>query len=226
MGEEHWHDISPEDTFAKLETQPAGLTNSEVVTRRERYGENKLQEPKKTPGWLRFLSQYHDPLNYLLITERPWLRFPSTPTIQVMQFSSSPFSQPMLSLAIGKKVRQSKPWTHSNRWPYRRASSVRDGVEQEVPTPLLVPGDVVRLEEGLNVPADVRIVESYQCKVDESSLTGESNSIKKTVGVLPTESLLADRNNMAYMGTTVASWSFGWDCGQYWNGDRTWSHCK
>lgn len=82
---------------------------------------------------------------------------------------------------------------------------VRDGVEKEVSTPFLVPGDVVKLEEGINVPADVRIVESYQCKIDESSLTGESDSIKKTTPALPTEALLADRNNMAYMGTSVAT---------------------
>ena len=62
-----WHDISPEETFSKLETQSEGLTEQEVLIRREKYGENKLQEPDKTPAWLRFLSQYNDPLNYLLI---------------------------------------------------------------------------------------------------------------------------------------------------------------
>ena len=204
MTQDHWHDISPEDTFLKLDTQPEGLTNSEVITRRERYGENKLQEPKKTPGWLRFLSQYHDPLNYLLIGAALVALSidPSHPGDAIFIFSV------LTANAIFGYWQEGQAEQAMDALKQMAVSTcivVRDGVEQEVPTPLLVPGDIVRLEEGLNVPADVRIVESYQCKVDESSLTGESNSIKKTVGVLPTESLLADRNNMAYMGTTVAS---------------------
>ena len=69
----------------------------------------------------------------------------------------------------------------------------------------LVPGDIVKLEEGLNVPADIRVVESYQCKIDESSLTGESNRILKSTDSLPSTTLLADRKNMAYMGTCVST---------------------
>ena len=53
--------------------------------------------------------------------------------------------------------------------------TLRDGFESEIPTTELVPGDIVKLEEGINVPADIRLLEVYQCRVDESALTGESN---------------------------------------------------
>ena len=82
---------------------------------------------------------------------------------------------------------------------------LRGEFESEVPTSELVPGDVVRLEQGLNVPADVRLLWSQQCKVDESALTGESLTVGKHTDALPKETVLADRKNMAFMGTTISS---------------------
>ena len=69
----------------------------------------------------------------------------------------------------------------------------------------ILPGDIVKLEEGLNVPADIRLLEVYQCRVDESALTGESEPITKRVHSLDANTLLADRRNMMYMGTTVST---------------------
>ena len=82
---------------------------------------------------------------------------------------------------------------------------VRNDTDIEIATSELVPGDIVNLYEGLNVPADIRILESYQCKIDESALTGESLTIEKSIESLPSDTLLADRKNMAFMGTNVAS---------------------
>ena len=83
--------------------------------------------------------------------------------------------------------------------------TLRDGFESEIPTTELVPGDIVKLEEGINVPADIRLLEAYQCRVDESALTGESEPITKHIESLDVNTLLADRRNMMYMGTTVAT---------------------
>ena len=82
---------------------------------------------------------------------------------------------------------------------------VRNDLDIEIATIDLVPGDIVNLYEGLNVPADIRILESFQCKIDESALTGESLTVEKFTESLPEETLLADRKNMAFMGTCVAS---------------------
>jgi len=81
----------------------------------------------------------------------------------------------------------------------------RDGMETEISTTKLVPGDIVKLDEGLNVPADLRITEAWQCKVDESALTGESMPTKTETESLPVDTLLADRKNILYMGTTVST---------------------
>ena len=73
----------------------------------------------------------------------------------------------------------------------------------EISTTELVPGDIVKVEEGLNVPADLRVSESWH--VDESALTGESMPTKVTDAVMLPETLLADRKNMLYMGTTIST---------------------
>ena len=83
--------------------------------------------------------------------------------------------------------------------------TLRDGFESEIPTTELVPGDIVKLEEGINVPADIRLLEVYQCRVDEYALTGESEPITKHLDAMDVNTLLADRRNMMYMGTTVAT---------------------
>ncbi|DAC47292.1 MAG TPA: ATPase, partial [Candidatus Poseidoniales archaeon] len=199
-----WHDISPEETYLKLETQSEGLTENEVLNRRKKYGENKLQEPDKTPAWLRFLSQYNDPLNYLLIGAAliALAINPDHPGDAIFIFLVLTANA---TFGFWQEGQAEQAMDALKKMAVSSCIVVRDGVEQEVSTPLLVPGDIVKLEEGINVPADVRIVESYQCKVDESSLTGESDSIKKTTAALPTEALLADRNNMAYMGTSIAT---------------------
>ena len=82
--------------------------------------------------------------------------------------------------------------------------SLRDGIECEISTRELVPGDIVRLEQGLNVPADIRIIESLRCKIDESALTGEPDAIMKTSELMEKDTILAERN-MAYMGTVMSS---------------------
>ena len=64
---DNWHKLSPVEVMIDLDVSRSGLSNSEVELRREKFGENKLAEPERTPGWKRFLSQYNDPLNYLLI---------------------------------------------------------------------------------------------------------------------------------------------------------------
>src|SRR5690625_5070629 len=85
------------------------------------------------------------------------------------------------------------------------ADVIRDGLRDEVEAVGVVPGDIVGLEAGDRVPADIRLVELSDLEVDESPLTGESEPVDKDVEALPAGTLLADRVNMAYMGTTVAA---------------------
>lgn len=87
------------------------------------------------------------------------------------------------------------------------AKVVRDGHEHTVPSEELVPGDLVLIEAGDKVPADVRLVRETELRVDESALTGESEQIHKDEVVLPAATPVADRRNMAYSGTSVTGGS-------------------
>jgi len=199
-----WHTESTEDVLLEFDTPLGGLSSSEAAIRLEKYGENKLREPVKTSAILRFLSQYHDPLNYLLIGAG------------LLALATHP-DQPGDAIFIGivltanaffgfwQENKAEQEMGALKQMTISRCVVCRDGMEMELSTVGLVPGDIVKLDEGLNVPADLRITEAWQCRVDESALTGESMPTKAVSGILPPETLLADRRNMLYMGTTIST---------------------
>ena len=199
-----WHTESNEDVLLEFDTPLGGLSSSEAAIRLEKYGENKLREPVKTSAILRFLSQYHDPLNYLLMGAG------------LLALATHP-DQPGDAIFIGivltanaffgfwQENKAEQEMGALKKMTISRCVVCRDGMEMELSTVELVPGDIVKLDEGLNVPADLRITEAWQCRVDESALTGESMPTKAVSGILPPETLLADRRNMLYMGTTIST---------------------
>lgn len=199
-----WHDLNSDETIHALDTDLNGLSEQEVQNRRSLHGMNKLKEPEKTSSLLRFFSQYHDPLNYLLITAAivALLIHPDQPGDAIFIFIVLTANA---TFGFWQEGQAEQAMDALKQMSVSTCVVIRDGIEWSIPTPDLVPGDVVKLDEGLNVPADIRVVESYQCKIDESSLTGESNSILKSTDALPSSTLLADRNNMAYMGTCVST---------------------
>ena len=199
-----WHDKSIEETLKVFDTPLEGLSSNEANLRIEKYGENKLKESQKIPGFIRFLSQYHDPMNYLLIGAALLLL-----AIHPDQLGEPIFIGIVLTLNAFFGFRQENQAEQAMDALKEMAVSVcvvcRDGMEMEIPTSEIVPGDIVKIDEGVKVPADIRIVESWQCKVDESALTGESMPTKLITDVLPSDTLLADRKNMIYMGTTIST---------------------
>ncbi len=202
--DEHWHNLSAKDCLMAQESTESGIDIDEVLRRQERFGLNKLAEPEKTSPFLRFLSQYNDPLNYLLIGAAlvALAIKPDHPGDAIFIFivlTANAFFGFWQESQAEQAMDSLKQMSISN------CVVIRGDYESEVPTSDLVPGDVVRLEQGLNVPADVRLLWSQQCKVDESALTGESLTISKKTEALSLDTVLADRNNMAYMGTTVSS---------------------
>ena len=202
--EEHWHNLSIEDSLVAQGSSESGISADEVIQRRKAYGLNKLDEPEKTSALLRFLSQYNDPLNYLLIGAAlvALAIKPDHPGDAIFIFivlTANAFFGYWQENQAEQAMDSLKQMSISN------CVVIRGDFENEVPTSELVPGDVVRLEQGLNVPADVRLIRSQQCKIDESALTGESLTIRKGTDHLAKETVLADRSNMAFMGTTVSS---------------------
>ena len=202
--EEHWHNLSIKDSLVAQGSSESGISADEVIQRRKAYGLNKLDEPEKTSALLRFLSQYNDPLNYLLIGAAlvALAIKPDHPGDAIFIFivlTANAFFGYWQENQAEQAMDSLKQMSISN------CVVIRGDFENEVPTSELVPGDVVRLEQGLNVPADVRLIWSQQCKIDESALTGESLTIRKGTDFLAKETVLADRSNMAFMGTTVSS---------------------
>ena len=204
MQDEKWHTLAIDDCVTVLDSSTEGIRPSDVTKRQQKYGFNKLAEPEKTSAFMRFISQYNDPLNYLLIGAAlvALAIHPDAPGDAIFIFlvlTANAFfgfwQEGQAELAMDSL----KQMSISN------CVVIRGDFENEIPTSELVPGDVVRLEQGLNVPADVRILWSQHCKIDESALTGESDTIEKNSDKLSSDALLADRKNMAYMGTTVAS---------------------
>ena len=204
MSDNLWHTKSSEDILLEFDTPLGGLTTSEANERLEQYGENRLREPEKTSAFIRFISQYHDPLNYLLM---------GAGLLALATHPDQPGDAIFIAIVLTANAffgfwqenKAEQEMGALKQMTISRCVVCRDGMETELSTTQLVPGDLVKLDEGLNVPADLRITESWQCKVDESALTGESMPTKLDVGILPLETLLADRKNMLYMGTTIST---------------------
>lgn len=204
MSSTTWHDLETADILLELDTNFDGLNPAEVTKRQEKYGFNKLQEPEKTSPLLRFLSQYHDPLSYLLMLAAlvalalPGHNAGDAIFIFIVLTANAVFG-------FWQEGQAEQAMDALKQMSVSQCVVVREGVDVEVSTHDLVPGDIVKLEGGLNVPADVRIIEAFQCKIDESPLTGESLTVRKNPNVCDNDTILAERRNMAYMGTCVAT---------------------
>ena len=165
-----WHTKSGEETLSEFNTPLAGLSSNEAQVRLDKYGENKLREPEKTPAFIRFLSQYHDPLNYLLI---------GAGLLALATHPDQPGDAIFIAIVLTANAffgfwqenKAEQEMGALKQMTVSRCIVCRDGMEMEISTTELVPGDIVKVEEGLNVPADLRVSESWQCKVDESALT-------------------------------------------------------
>ncbi|APU20126.1 cation-transporting P-type ATPase [Actinoalloteichus sp. GBA129-24] len=200
-----YHGLAVHEVAQILETDPRrGLTGSEVVERLTRFGPNTLPPPKGTGLLMRILRQFHNPLIYVLLAA-------GTLTAWLGEYVDSAviFGVVLINATVGF-VQESKAETalESLRALVRtHARVVRDGREQTVPSDELVPGDLVLLDAGDKVPADLRLTRLVELRVNESALTGESVPAAKDEAVLSAVLPVADRRNMTYSGTMVTTGS-------------------
>ncbi len=189
-----------------------GLSSDEARARLEKYGINQLAEKPRATLWEMFLDQFKDFLIMILIVSAIISFFLGVTeyrhTGEITEFvdAGAIIAIVILNATLGviQESRAENALAALKKLAAPTAYIIRDGYKTTIPSPELVPGDIVLLEAGNFVPADLRLVESVNLKVDEASLTGESVPVQKEASaMLMPDSPLGDRRNSAYMSTVV-----------------------
>ncbi|MBU1290006.1 HAD-IC family P-type ATPase [Patescibacteria group bacterium] len=199
-----WHSFSVKKTIEELKTRVGGLSEREAEKRLGRYGLNEIPSEKSSSKIRLFLRQIKSPLIYILIIAGVVAFLLDDYTDSVVIFAAV-----FLNTIIGylQEDKASQALEKLKKVLQAKAVVFRGGEEREILRKNIVPGDIVFLRAGNKVPADARIIEARHLTINESVLTGEWLAAKKNAAVLPKETPLADRDNMAYMGTIIES---GW----------------
>ncbi len=199
---EHWHHVPEEEVIGLLGTDiHHGLDTFEVHHRLERFGPNVLTPRQKTNPLLRFLLQFHSPLIYILLVAGTVTLF-----LKGMVDALIIYGVVLVNAIVGfiQESRAEKAIETLAQTMTTETTVIRSAKLQRISAANLVPGDVVVLNAGDKVPADIRLVHIRDLQVAEAALTGESVPVHKHAGVqLPPETSLADRHNMAYASTLV-----------------------
>jgi Ca2+-transporting ATPase len=197
-----WHSLNLGETLARLDTDPAeGLTAAAAQARLAAYGLNELQEAPRPTFWARLLDQFRSFLVIILIVASvislllgDYIEAAAIMAIVVLNAVLGVVQESRAEEALAALRKMTAPEAHV----------IRDGHQQTIPARDLTPGDVVLLETGNYVPADVRLLESVNLRVEEASLTGESVPVQKNADLALDAALpLGDRKNMAYSSTVV-----------------------
>ncbi|MDI6644009.1 MAG: cation-transporting P-type ATPase [Methanobacteriaceae archaeon] len=194
--------LPPEKVYDKLKTSESGLSENEAEYRLKKYGLNKIEELKKPPLIKIFLANFYHVLALLLwaasilafISGNPQLGFAIIAVIIINAIFS--FWQEYEAEKATEALKKILPI---------HAKVIRNGKEIEIIAEKLVPGDILVLEEGDRISADARLVESYQMKVDNSTLTGESRPVRKISNIPKKEHNYLEMPNIVFAGTSVSS---------------------
>jgi len=206
VAEQYWHYLEVSKLATILETNlESGLEPTEANHRQQKFGPNELTVKAGKPAWLKFILQFNQPLLIILLSAGlikavigEWLNASviwgvttTNATISFIQEAGAEKKIEALAQAVTTE-----------------ATVIRGGKKLRIPSKELVVGDLVILTNGDKVPADLRLVKVRDLQIDESGLTGESVAVEKELGqsgdlVLPQETPLAERDNMAYAGSFV-----------------------
>jgi Ca2+-transporting ATPase len=188
-----------------LNSSVQGLTAKEAARRLAQFGPNELVEKEKTSPWMLFLGQFK---NFLIII----LLAAAVISAALALTGEGDIWEPILiaiivffaaGLGFVQEYRSEKAMEALKQMTAPTATVIRDREEERIPARDLVPGDTILLQTGDRIPADSRLTEAVNLKIDESPLTGESVAVNKTIERISGDIPVADRRNMAYMGTTV-----------------------
>ena len=199
--EHEWHALKTEQILKHFEVQENGLTSEEAKRRLEHYGPNQLKEAARTTFWQTLWEQLNNFVVILLIIASlisallgDYVEAAAIMAIVVLN----------AVLGIVQERRAEEALAALKKLAAPEAHVMRDGHRVSIPSYELVPGDLVFLEAGNFIPADIRLLEAVNLRVEEASLTGESLAVQKNAStVLDKNVPLGDRKNTAFMGTVV-----------------------
>ena len=198
-----WHALTVDEVLKRLTTSTEnGLAVGEASTRLQKYGPNRLPAGKKRGALMRFISQFNNILVYVLL--------------------GAGFTKMMLGLWIDASIilgvvilngllgfiqegKAEKALDSIRNMLSAEARTLRGGEARMIPAEQLVPGDIVLLESGDKVPADLRLADIKNLRTEEAALTGESVPADKTIDPVPEKATVGDRESMAFSGTMVVS---------------------
>ncbi|MGA9117388.1 MAG: cation-transporting P-type ATPase [Bacteroidota bacterium] len=212
-----WHQLPVEKVVEFLSVNAStGLAADEVRRRQKEFGPNRVTVRRGTPGWMKFLQQFNQPLVYILL-----IAVAVTAFLGEWVDSSVIFGVVLINAIVGflQEAKAEKAIEALAKMLPIDTTVRRDGRKQRVHSEGLVPGDVVLLQAGDRVPADVRLFHVRNLHVDESALTGESLPVAKHPDPLEVDTILAERSNLAYAGTLITRGEA--ECVVWAIGDRT-----
>ncbi|HRY16812.1 MAG TPA: cation-transporting P-type ATPase [Candidatus Competibacteraceae bacterium] len=195
-----WHTLTPGQVLQELETASNGLSDGEATQRLAIHGPNRLRPPQRRGPLIRFLLQFHNVLIYLLLASA------SVTAALGHSVDTAVILGVVIINAIAGFIQEGK--AESAMAAIRKMLSLhamvlRDGQRREIPAEELVPGDWVLLQSGDKVPADLRLIELRNLRIQEAILTGEAAAVSKNPAPIAADAAIGDRTDMAYSGTLV-----------------------
>jgi magnesium-transporting ATPase (P-type) len=196
----YWHTLSAEEALAKQQSATSGLSDEEAAKRLAEFGPNRLTPAKQRGPLIRFLVQFHNVLIYVLIgaafVTAMLGYYVDTGVILGVVFINA-----FIGFIQEGKAEEALAAIRNLLSP--QAMVIRNGNSRTVSGEDLVPGDIVQLQSGDRVPADVRLIHQKNLRIDEAMLTGESVPVNKSIEKVDESSSIGDRVCMAYSGTFV-----------------------
>ena len=205
-----WQTLRKEEVLRQLDTdEKQGLTEKEVKERQEKYGKNKLEEKKKESFIVKFIKQFNDFMIIILI-----IASIISAVVSKMQGENDYVDSIIIIgivvfnalMGVIQEAKAEKSIEALKQMTPQLAKTIRSGKTVEINAEELVKGDIIILDAGNFVPADCRILESYNLKIEESSLTGETQGAEKDADVLCSKNApLGDMKNMAFMASITVN---------------------
>ena len=205
-----WQTISVRETCERLKTNSVnGLTKDEAEERIKKYGENKLTEKKKESILVKFLKQFNDFMIIILI-----IAAAISAVMSYVEGSNDYLDSVIIIfivvlnaiMGVIQEAKAEKSLDALKKMSAPTAKVKRDGIIQTIPSEEVVPGDLIIIETGSYIPADARIVKSYNLKVEESALTGETiPDLKDERALLSEKAPIGDMINMVFAATIAVA---------------------